>query len=245
MGSVFACRLCEAIRIAARAGEGRVGHPVPDVVDLPPGTILKVSPPGDPLGAAYEATVRSVLPSGLRLGLPQRDDRTLELEAGARLTMFTTVHGNVYRFQSNVRMVQTDEDAFVIEHPREAERTERREFYRLVTRITPRRCALLDDEGREVKQIPTVILDLSGGGVLMQATEFVTPGARIRLLFELDGDPLEMDVAAIVLSGNRPASNARQFRLHCQFLELSKSEMERLVRFIYRQQVALRRKGVI
>ena len=111
--------------------------------------------------------------------------------------------------------------------------------------IAPRRCALLDDAGAETQQLHGVILDLSGGGILLQATDFVAPGSRLRLVFELEGDPLEMDVAAIVLSGNRAASNARQFRMHCQFLELNKDEMERLVRFIYRQQVALRRKGVI
>jgi c-di-GMP-binding flagellar brake protein YcgR len=218
---------------------------VPETVDLAPGTNLKVSPPGDPLGIAYEATVRTVLPSGLRLGLPRRDDDVLDVEPGTRLTMFTMVRGSVYRFQAHVRLVEVDQGAFVIDHPREAERTERREFYRLVTRIAPRRCALLDDNGDETTHLHGVILDLSGGGILLQASDFVAPGSRLRLVFELDGDPLEMDVAAIVLSGNRPASNARNFRMHCQFLELSKNEMERLVRFIYRQQVALRQKGVI
>lgn len=214
-------------------------------VDIEPGMSLKVSPPGDPLGVAYESTVRSVVSSGLRLGLPHRDGVSMEIEPGDRLMMFAIVRGRVYRFQAQVRLVEVDEDVFVIEMPRAAERTERRQFYRLVTRIVPRRASLLNDEGEEVQRLQTVILDLSGGGVLLQSKEFAEAGSRLRLVFELDGDPLDMDIAALVLSCIRPSSNAQQYRLHCQFLELSKAEMERLVRFIYRQQVALRRKGVI
>lgn len=218
---------------------------MPAYVDLQPGTRIKVSPPGDPLGSAYEATVRSVMPGGLRLGLPRRDQDVLEVKPGDHLTMFTVLQGRVYRFAANVRMAEVDSDSFVVDPPLEAERTERRQFYRLVTRIVPRRAGRLDDAGKEVQQLQSVILDLSGGGVLLQTREFVPVGSRLRLVFEMEGDPLEMDIAALVLSSTRPATNAQHYRLHCQFLEPNQNEIERLVRFVYRQQAELRRKGVI
>lgn len=214
-------------------------------IDLQPGTRITVSPPGDPLGASYEASVRAVLPSQLRLGLPRRDREVLEVTPGEQLTMFTTLHGRVLRFRSAVRLVEVDNDSFFIDMPREAEKTERREFYRLPVRITPRYAARLDDAGNEVQRIQSVILDLSGGGAMLQSREFVAAGTRMRVVFELEGDPFEMDLATLVLSCSRPTSNATNYRLHCQFLEPNRSEMERLIRFVYRQQAELRRKGVI
>lgn len=218
---------------------------MPSYVDLQPGTRIKVSPPGDPLGVSYEATVRSVLPSQLRLGLPRRDREVLEVEPGEQLTMFTTVHGRVFRFTADVRLVEVDNDTFYIDTPREAVKTERREFYRLPVRIVPRWAVRLDDAGNEVQPIQAVILDIGGGGVMLQSREFVAAGTRLRLVFELEGDPLDMDIATLVLGCNRPSSNAQHYRLHCQFLEPNRREMERLVRFVYRQQAELRRKGVI
>lgn len=214
-------------------------------VDLEPGVRLKVSPPGDPLGAAFEAAVRSVMPNGLRLGMPRREQEVMEVQPGDHLTMFTVVHERVYRFSIQVRMVEVENDSFVIDLPREAEKTERRQFYRLVTRITPRRASRLDDAGNEVQPLQIVILDLSGGGALLQSREFVPQGARLRLVFELEGEPLEMDIAALVLSVVRPSMNAQHYRVHTQFLEPNRLEIERLVRFVYRQQAEMRRKGVI
>jgi c-di-GMP-binding flagellar brake protein YcgR len=218
---------------------------MPAFIDLQPGTRIKVSPPGDPLGASYEATVRAVLPSQLRLGLPRREREVLEVTPGDQLTMFTTLHGRVLRFRSSVRLVEVDNDSFFIDTPREVEQSERREFYRLPVRIVPRHAARLDDAGNEVQAVQAVILDLSGGGAMLQSREFVAAGTRVRLVFELDGDPFEMDIATLVLSCSRPTANAQHYRLHCQFLEPNRSEMERLIRFVYRQQAELRRKGVI
>src|SRR3546814_2944271 len=64
---------------------------------------------------------------------------------------------------SRVRLVEVDNDSFVIDTPREAEQTERRAFYRLPVRIVPRFVARLDDAGNEVQAVQAVILDLSGG----------------------------------------------------------------------------------
>ena len=46
-------------------------------------------------------------------------------------------------------------------------------------------------------------------------------------------------------SCSRPVVNAQHYRLHCQFLEPQRSELDRLIRYVYRQQAEFRRKGVI
>lgn len=223
----------------------RSGNPVSAVVELEPGMHLKVSPPGDPLGASYESTVRAALPSLLRLGMPRRDGEALPIAPHDELVMLAIVHGRVLRFHTRVRTVETENDSFSIDAPTEAERTERREFFRFATRIIPRAAIRLDDAGNEAQVLQAVILDLSGGGTMLQSREFVPVGSRLRLVFGLEGDPIDLDLAALVLSCSRPTATAQHYRLHCQFLEPDRIDIERLVRWTYRQQAELRRKGLL
>lgn len=206
---------------------------------------LKVSPPGNPLGVSYESTVRAALPSMLSISMPRRDGEVLPVEPDDQLTMFTVTQGRVFRFHAQVRLVEADSESFFIDLPVDVERTERREFFRLVTRITPRLAVRLDDAGHEAQVLQAVILDLSGGGTMLQSREFVAAGSRLRLVFGLEGDPFDLDLAALVLSCNRPTVQAQHYRLHCQFMEPNRSDVERLVRWVYREQSELRRKGVI
>lgn len=206
---------------------------------------IKVSPPGDPFGASYESTVRATLPSMLRLGVPRRDGEVLPIAPDDELVMLAIVHGRVLRFHAQVRAVELENDSFSIDTPIEAERAERREFFRLVTRVVPRLVVRLDDAGHDAQVLQTVVLDLSGGGTMLQSREFVPVGSRLRMVFGLEGDPIDLDLAALVLSCSRPTATAQHYRLHCQFLEPDRIDVERLVRWIYRQQAELRRKGLL
>ncbi len=215
-------------------------------IDLKPGTRLNVTPPGDPAGATYECTVRQVTGGGMRLSVPRRDGAVLEVEPGDALQMFTMLHGRVYRFRASVRLVEAgDADSIVVDLPSEAERTERRAFYRLVTRIVPRVAVVLDDAGDEVQPVNAVVLDISGGGMLLQVREAIPSGARLRIVMELEGEPLELEMLVQALSVQRPSLSAQHYRVNCEFIEADRRDRERVVRYIYRQQVEMRRRGVI
>jgi c-di-GMP-binding flagellar brake protein YcgR len=216
-----------------------------DYVDLQPGTRVNVAPPDGDLGAAYAATVRSVSENAIRLTMPERDDEFLTIDAGDSITVFTSLHGQIYRFTTRVRLMETSPtEGLVIEPPTEAEKNERRTFYRLLTRIEPRYAAEVRRE-EEVRLQNNVILDISGGGLQMQTTSRLEPGARVHLVFSLDGDPLEMEVSIDILTAHEPSRGGRFYRVHGRFAGVPRSEVERLVRYVYRQQVELRRKGVL
>lgn len=220
---------------------------MPEFIDLRPGMRILVSPPGDALAAAFEATIRQVSASGVRISTPQREGEALEAHPGQRLMLFLTLHGRTYRFSTRVRLVDLElSDSLVLDTPSEVQQTERREFFRLVTRITPRLVAILDDEGEEVERLKAQILDLSGGGAQLQTETPIPVGAKVRLAFDLEGEALEIDAIAEVRSHKAPASRAKKsFRVHCQFSEIARTDVERIVRFIHREQVEMRRKGVI
>lgn len=217
-----------------------------DYVDLRPGTRVNVAPMEGDLGASFEATVRSVTENAIRITMPERSEEVLAIDAGQPITLFTSLHGQVYRFSTKVRLIETSPvEGLVIEPPAEAEKNERRTFYRLMTRIVPRYAAEVGRDGAEHLLAENVILDISGGGLQMQTLTRLEPGSKLHLVFSLDGDPLEMEVTLDVLTVNPPARGGRFYRLHGRFAGVPRSEVERLVRYVYRQQVELRRKGVL
>jgi c-di-GMP-binding flagellar brake protein YcgR len=219
---------------------------MPEFIDLKPGMRVMVSPPGDALAAAYESTIRQVTSGGVRISTPVRDSEPLEVHPGQRLMLFMTLHGRTYRFTSRVRLMDDlAADGVLLEPPSEVQQTERREYFRLVTRITPRKLALLDDEGAEVERVPAVILDLSGGGAQVQTEAAVPAGARVRIAFGLDDDPLDIDAVAEVRGLKAPGQHSKYYRVHLQFSEIARTDVERIVRYIHRQQVEMRRKGVM
>ncbi len=217
-----------------------------DHVDLRPGTRVNVVRANGDLEAAYQAAVRSVSQDAVRLTMPQREGEFLPVDAGESVTLFTSVQGQIYRFPTHVRMVEVSpSEGLVVEPPTEAEKSERRSYYRLITRIAPRYIAVIGRDGAETPLQDSVILDLSGGGLQMQSLSQPDPGARLHVIFPLEGDPVEMDVCAELLSVRPPARGGRYHRLHGRFVGIPRAEVERLIRYVTRQQIELRRKGVL
>lgn len=217
-----------------------------DYVDLLPGTRVSVVPVAGDAGAAYEATVRSVSKQDIHISTPHRNAERLLIEAGEPITLFTSVEGQIYRFPTRVRQIEeAPSDGLIIEPPIEAEKNERRSYYRLITRIVPRYAAIVANNGTETPLDGCVILDMSGGGLQMQAVTEPEVGARLHLLFSLEGDPLDVDLYTDVLTVQPPTRTGRFYRIHGRFASVPRKEVERLVRYITRQQVQRRRKGLL
>lgn len=215
-----------------------------DHVDLRPGTRVNVVlPDGDP-DVAYEAAVRSVSHDAVRLTMPRREGEFLPVGAGEEVTLFASVQGQVYRIATRVRLVEVSPaEGLVVEPPAEAEKSERRSYYRLITRIVPTYIAVVGRDGSETPLLDTTILDLSGGGMQMQSLSQPDPGTRLRVVFGLHGDPVEMDTCVEVLCVRAPVRGGRYHRVHGRFVDLPRADVERLIRYVTRQQIEMRRKG--
>jgi c-di-GMP-binding flagellar brake protein YcgR len=214
-------------------------------IDLQPGLPVHVLPPGGALEAAYGSVIRQVTNSGVRIEPPQRDGATMALAPGDAVTFYVQMQGRIYRLESRVRMVeQGAEESVVLEPPSEAERTERREFYRLMTTLNARYAARVSPEGDELERLDVTILDISGGGMQVHCKQWAPVGSRLRITFRLEDDPQDIDATAIALSVARPDPRRSVYRVHCRFIELPRSHQERIVRWVFRKQVDFRKKGV-
>jgi c-di-GMP-binding flagellar brake protein YcgR len=219
---------------------------MPAFIDLRAGMNLHVMPITGTLSNAFESVIRAVGDQGIRIDHPRQGDTLMEVAPGDELAVFVQNGGRIFRLVSRVRLVeQIPLDAVVIEHPAEADYSERRQFYRLLTTIEPRYAARIGAEGEELERLGARILDISGGGLQLHLRSWVPVGSRLRLIFTLDDDPQDVDAFMTVLSVVRPGSSRSPvYRVHCRFVDLPRTERERVVRFIFRKQIDFRKKGV-
>ena len=215
-------------------------------IDLVSGLPLQVFREGNLSEEPYDATVRSVSKTAIHLSGPTRKEERMQVEPGERLIIMAAFNGQMFRFNCSVRMVETVPlDTIVLNPPDEAVNVERRGFYRLFTRVEPRYAARVDHKMAELQALTSVVvMDISGGGLQMQTREWIPTGSRLRLIFALEDDPLEFDLLMVALSVQRP-DRMQSYRVHCGFLDVATADVERVVRHVFRQQVAMRRKGAI
>lgn len=215
-------------------------------IDLVSGLPLQVFREGNLTEEPYEAAVRSVSKTAIHLTGPKRKDERLDVQSGERLIVMAAFNGQMFRFACTVRQVETvPVDTVVLAPPDEAMNIERRGFYRLFTRVDPRYSARVDHKMTELQRLTAVvIMDISGGGLQLQTREWVPTGSLLRLIFALDDDPLEFDLTMVALSVQRP-DRMQSYLVHCGFLDVATADVERVVRHVFRQQAAMRRKGAI
>lgn len=217
-----------------------------DYIDFRPGLRLTVMEGRSMLSASYQGVVRQVNDDGLRIDWPRHDKETMELLRGDPVTLVVQMHGRMYTCSSKVLDLQEiPSESILLEYPTEVRHNERRQFYRLLTSITPRYAAQTTAEGDEIQRLDVRILDISGGGVQMRCDESISIGARIRLVFMLEEDPVQLDVTVMALAVQNPDATRRFHRLNAKFVDVEREVQERIIRYIFRQQMLLRQRQVM
>lgn len=215
-------------------------------IDLKRGQRITVTSDGDASDVSREAIVRHVSEAGIHIGWARGGDERLDLRPDDELTLTIHLNGRMYRCRSRVLEVQEFPTvAVTIARPTEAQREERREFFRLLTGIDPRYAVRLDGDGEELEQIDVRILDISGGGVQLRSRRWISVGTRIRLIFSLEDDPVELDVLALALTVLLPDQRRSTYRINAEFVDLDQQVREQIIRFIFRQQLFGRQKRAV
>lgn len=219
---------------------------MPEFIEFRPGLRLSVMQGRGVLSASYQGVIRQVSDDGIRIDWPHRNRDAMELNRGDDVTVVVQMHGRMYTCSTRVLDLQeVPTETVLIAEPSEVRHNERRQFYRLLTNITPRYAAQTNEDGDEVLRLEARILDLSGGGVQLRTEEWIPVGARIRLVFMLDQDPLQLDITVMALAVREPDTGRTFHRVNAKFVEIDRDTQERIIRFIFRQQMLLRQQGVV
>jgi c-di-GMP-binding flagellar brake protein YcgR len=216
---------------------------MPEYVDLRAGQRISVQIGAGSLNAAYTSVIRHVSPVSVRIDCPQRAGEMLPVNAGDDLMVMVDLQGRLYTFTARVQKVDLSDDAVVMDRPRIVQHSERRQFYRLSTNIRPRYAAVIDKDNNEKDRVEVVILDISGGGIGMRSKDPVEIGDRLRIVFTLGDDQLEADTVVLAASALE-AAMPWMYRINARFMTLSRQVQERIIRFVFRQQIEFLKRGV-
>lgn len=217
----------------------------PEFIDLQPGQRVSVIQSDAPSASlSFPALVRMVDREYVDLAWPMREGRRLEVLGGDVVLIYVELHGRLFTFSSTVQPLREESPALLrLDMPRAAARADRREYYRLDTSIRPAYAARINDDRDELERLDLVIMDISGGGVQLRSRTHVEPGALVRLIFALDGEVIDMDLTALILSA-LPEVRTNQVRLHARYSGTSRAVEERIVRYVFREQVERLKRGV-
>lgn len=211
---------------------------MPDYVDLHAGQRVRLMSAGSSVRDAYDGTVLSVKDRVVRVDMGSSTDDRLEATAGEQLLMLTDVRGRMFSFRTVMLGAESVPSyILLLTQPEVAIQDDRREYYRQFTSVAPRYCAVLDGKGLERRRLHVLIMDISGGGMQLRSRERVDIGADVRLIFPLDGDPMDLDVTGRVQSVVSEV-RAGQFRVHLKFVDISRPMRDRIIKYVFRQQLA-------
>lgn len=217
---------------------------MPSYVDLKPGQRVSILRDGGSLASSYGSSIRHVTPETVRIDIPRRGAESLPLAPADDVLLMLEMHGRLYTFVSRVQRVENEPiEAVFIDRPQMVQQSERRQFFRLITNIRPRFAAVMDRDGEERFRLDVQVLDVSGGGLQLRSQRHVRVGDRIRLIFNLGEDPMEVDIQVLALSVIE-ADRGGSFRVNSRFVELPRGVQERVVRFVFQQQVQFLKKGL-
>lgn len=211
---------------------------MPDYVDLRAGQRVRIMSAGTSVRDAYEGTVLSVKDQVVRLDLPADELGRLEVTVGEQLLMLTDVRGRLFSFRTTVLGTETVPTyILLLTQPEVAVQDDRREYYRQFTHIAPRYCARIDVKGLERQRLHVLIMDISGGGMQLRSRERVDIGSDVRVIFPLEGDPMDLDITGRVQSVVSEV-RAGQYRVHLKFINPPRQARDRIVRYVFREQLA-------
>ena len=112
-------------------------------------------------------------------------------------------------------------------------RIQRRDDVRMRVELPPISAVRLSLTGKPVGLLGLQVIDLSAGGIRLQSSEILRAGERLRIVLRLDdGDPLTPIVEMLV------PGHAAQGR----FEMLTEADRRRIVQYVYRQELAERRR---
>lgn len=218
----------------------------------------------------YNARVEDITPHAILISEPEFVSGTIRLREGISATVYITRDDATYKFATTIRHTRRDHFPVVsLSIPKEIHRVQRRQFVRIECneRVSVMR---IDDPlpavGNAVRPWrDTVAINMSGGGICLHTSEPWHSGERIVLRIPF--------LRSIDVSDTLPAICCRSFEIHGRYYvgaefirrndlyrHFSDSELKllpddcdkfdhhnqnRLVNFVFHQQIELRKKGLI
>lgn len=227
---------------------------------------VQLEVPDGPCRGRYPTRVLDCEGETLDLALPTPGDEDLEVAPGQPVVVEYADRSGLYRLQTRVVAVTREPIAALsVFNPSDQLGVQRREFARLEVAIpvtwAPARPA---GEGTSRRQRARVVRrarggltvlaphrrtgrtrDLSAGGMLLVVEDEVRQGAVLNLEFALrDGEPVKCNAEVVRVHGGTAASETPD-SVALRFIDLNERDSDRIVGFLFAEEVKRRRAGLV
>lgn len=133
--------------------------------------------------------------------------------------------------------------------PATIESSERRSSFRLQSAVKPTAIYRLvidseNSEDEEPQALEGTIVDLSEGGLCFTSRQLAIAGERLGIQANLP-ESGQIHARVRVTGVDEPVSGNRNRRIHCQFIDISQADRDRIARYLMRRQLEMRRRGLL
>jgi c-di-GMP-binding flagellar brake protein YcgR len=194
----------------------------------------------------YSTLIDDVQPDSITVQTPTIRRELVRVPVGTPVKVYLREGAAAFVFETEILGHSTGATPQTrLAAPANVQRIEQRRHYRLQITLAPSSADVVPIEGEdEARAIRAVITDISGGGVGFISPRRVEAGRHVRFVIPL---PPRSDLNAEVrlIGFEEPEYGRFNYRYHAEFVNLSEGERDRIIRFVFRQQLILRRQGVI
>ncbi len=193
----------------------------------------------------YSTVIDDVQQAFITVQTPTIRREIVRMPVGTTLRAYVREGAVAFVFETEVLgHVDSAAPSMLLAAPTRVQRIEQRRHYRLQITLDAASAEVLPREGEPPKAIRAVISDLSGGGVGFLSQRRIEAGRHVQFVIPL---PEQGDLIGEVrvIGFEEPEDGRVNYRYHGEFVNLTDAERERIVRFVFRQQLLLRRHGAL
>ena len=213
-------------------------------IELRPGDRIHLQPDREDDVLCYPGRIEEVQAGTLEVWVPAAAHLP-QLRRGRPVRVLLDRDDRTYAFDTHVLARDGTRDPFLtLDLPEEVQPLDDPRYFRVSAIIEPSRTALLDEAGRELRELAATVLDISGGGIQFVSPAELAQGDRLRVVLPLKEIGV-IDTVVEVTGARKGPSPRGQYRLAARFARLSEQQRDQIFRFLFQQQVELRKKGLL
>ena len=188
----------------------------------------------------YRTKIEEIGNRIISIGVPLVEGQFIPLHEGTSLRVIFTDDIAAYSFSSRiVKRITEPIPTFYIEYPQKIKKIQRRQYVRVpVVQELSYRIVEEEELSEEKKGF---MKDLSGGGLLMAASEDLPPQTKIKIKTIIGAT--EMELPGITLRSTK--DNDSTYLISVKFTDISERTRDRIIKYIFDIQREMRRKGLV
>lgn len=190
----------------------------------------------------HAAPILKVEEAAFLVPAPARGARVWRVR-GRHVVAHVTQEGRDYVFDTEVLgVVDGSPPRLRLATPARVFPHERREYYRLAKVLRPAAAGVLDAAGNTARVLEPVVVDIGGGGLRFLEAQPVPVGSTVWFELPLTSPADTVHVQGQVVAARGPEPGEPRHSMSVRFVGISDVDRQRILRFVFQQQVEMRRR---